>query len=132
MKSEKHSMDPVVARRQIATFCMLVEAYPDDKYIGGAASAALGVMAGDQLTKSPEFGKLIHNLVKDIEQGDAQKQAAAIRGLGDVLQEGDESVLQLFTGSKGVEALFQALDRFGEDPVVRQSILASLHAVARK
>lgn len=129
-KEEKHSIDPQIARRQITTFCLIMNTYPDDTYIGGAAAAALGAMPGDQLTKSPEFGLLLKKLISDIKQGSPSAQTAAICAINHIVQDGDENILQLLTASGGIEALFQALDAFGENKAVRLEILNALHAVA--
>lgn len=132
MKQEKRSIDPKVARRQVATFCMLISEYPDDKRIGGAASAALGAIAGEQLRSTPEFGTLLAKQVALIKEGNSEKQATAVRSIAEFLQDGNDATIGLFVESGGIEALFQALDATGENHAVRRDILDTLHIISSK
>lgn len=126
------SPDVAAMRRQIATFCMLVETYPEELRIGGAATAALAALPTSALTSTPEFSTLIAGLVAKLNTAEAPVRSAAAAALAQLFETPDTERFLVIEKTGAIDALFKTLDEQGDDASVRIPTLQALLQTSSK
>lgn len=126
------SQDIAAMRRQVATFCMLVETYPEETRIGGAAAAALSALPTAALTSTGEFTQLIHGLVDKLNIADAPVRAAAAAAMAQLFDTIDEERCKLIEKNGAIDALFKTLDEHGHDSSVRVPAVQALLQISKQ